>query len=201
MSEVVVVRIGELRLGVPAAEIVDVVHLAPSDIAPLPVARVAQASAFCKGVATVEGRTVSMLDMEKILSASRAAGGGGSAMNGRNRRRNESNPGEMPWHQDQSEETHPARLPRAALADARCCRSRCTGTSGPCASIVQELRSTMISWSIIEACGAYIAALSQCSVTTRSLHPAVKNETSLKNLHVKHVADVTRQDCRGLTRK
>lgn len=68
MSEVVVVRIGELRLGLPAAEIVDVVHLRESDIAAVPAATRA-GSAYCKGVATVGGRAVGILDLEKLLSA------------------------------------------------------------------------------------------------------------------------------------
>ena len=38
MNEVVVVRIGELRLGLPVTEVVDVVHLAPADLAAIPVA-------------------------------------------------------------------------------------------------------------------------------------------------------------------
>jgi len=68
MSEVAVLRIGELLLGLPVVEVVDVVHLAPSDMAPLQLVAGAK-SKFCKGVATVDGRTVSLLDMESILSA------------------------------------------------------------------------------------------------------------------------------------
>ena len=69
MSEVMVVRSGELLLGLPAAEIVDVVHLAPSDMTAIPVASDRAGKAYCKGVATVGGHTVGILDMEKILSA------------------------------------------------------------------------------------------------------------------------------------
>jgi purine-binding chemotaxis protein CheW len=69
MSEVVVVRAGELRLGLPAAEIVDVVHLAQSDIAAVPIASDRAGKAYCKGVATVGGHAVGILDLEKILAA------------------------------------------------------------------------------------------------------------------------------------
>ncbi len=69
MNEVVVVRAGELLLGLPAAEIVDVVHLSPSDIAAVPVASDRAGKAYCKGVATVGRRTIAILDLEKILAA------------------------------------------------------------------------------------------------------------------------------------
>jgi purine-binding chemotaxis protein CheW len=69
MGEVVVVRTGELLLGLPATEIVDVVHLAPSDIAAVPLASDHAGKAYCTGIATVGSRTVGILDMEKILSA------------------------------------------------------------------------------------------------------------------------------------
>lgn len=68
LSEVVLVRIGELRLGLPAAEIVDVVHLAPSDISAVPVGSDRTGKAYCKGVATVDGQAVGILDLEKILA-------------------------------------------------------------------------------------------------------------------------------------
>jgi len=69
MSEVVVVRAGELRLGLQAAEIVDVVHLAPSEIAAVPVASDRAGKQYCKGVATVGGHAIGILDLEKILAA------------------------------------------------------------------------------------------------------------------------------------
>ncbi|OIQ63589.1 CheW-like domain protein [mine drainage metagenome] len=68
LNEVVVVRIGELRLGLPAAEIVDVVHLASSKIAAVPVGSDRSGKAYCKGVATVGGQAVGILDLEKILA-------------------------------------------------------------------------------------------------------------------------------------
>jgi len=69
MGEVVVVRSGDLLLGLEATEIVDVVHLAPSDIAPVPVASDRAGKAYCKGVATVEGKAAGILDLERILRA------------------------------------------------------------------------------------------------------------------------------------
>jgi len=69
MSEVVVVHSGELRLGLPAAEIVDVVYLASADIAAVPVASDRAGKAYCKGVATVGGHAVSIIDLVKILAA------------------------------------------------------------------------------------------------------------------------------------
>lgn len=69
MNEVVVVRIGELRLGLPATEIADVVHLAPSDITAVPVGSDRAGKAYCKGVATVGGQAIGILDFEKMLAA------------------------------------------------------------------------------------------------------------------------------------
>jgi len=69
MNEVVVVRIGELRLGLPATEIADVVHLASSDITAVPVSSDRAGKAYCKGVATVGGQAIGILDFEKMLAA------------------------------------------------------------------------------------------------------------------------------------
>ena len=69
LSEVVVVRVGEQLLGVPAAEIIDVVHLAPSDIAAVPIASDGAGKEYCKGVASTGGRAIGILDLEKILAA------------------------------------------------------------------------------------------------------------------------------------
>jgi len=67
-NEVVVLRIGELRLGLPATEITDVVHLSPSDITAVPVGSDRAGKAYCKGVATVGGQAVGILDLEKMLA-------------------------------------------------------------------------------------------------------------------------------------
>jgi purine-binding chemotaxis protein CheW len=69
MSEVVVVRSGDLLLGLQATEIVDVIHLAAPDIAPVPVASDHAGKAYCKGVAAVAGPAIGLLDLEKILAA------------------------------------------------------------------------------------------------------------------------------------
>jgi purine-binding chemotaxis protein CheW len=69
MREVVVVRVGDLLLGLPASEIVDVVHLAPTEIAAVPIASDRAGKAYCKGVATVGGHAIGILDLEKILAA------------------------------------------------------------------------------------------------------------------------------------
>ena len=68
MGEVVVVRVGELLLGVQAAEIVDVVYLGQADIVSVPVASDGEGKAYCKGVATIGGRTISILDVETIFA-------------------------------------------------------------------------------------------------------------------------------------
>jgi purine-binding chemotaxis protein CheW len=69
MSEVVVVRSGDLLLGLQATEIVDVVQLAAPDIAPVPVASDRAGKAYCKGVAAVAGHAIGLLDLRKILTA------------------------------------------------------------------------------------------------------------------------------------
>lgn len=68
LREVVVLRSGALLLGLPAQEIVDVVQLAQSDIAPLPLASIRFGARCCNGVATVAGRAVALLDLQKVLS-------------------------------------------------------------------------------------------------------------------------------------
>lgn len=68
LSEVAVLRIGELRLGLQVTEIVDVVYLAAADIAAIPVASQRAGKAFCKGVATHDGQAVAILDLEKMLA-------------------------------------------------------------------------------------------------------------------------------------
>lgn len=69
MSEVAVVRIGELLMGLPATEIVDVVYLRRADIAAVPVASDGAGKLFCRGVANDGGRAIGILDLDKILAA------------------------------------------------------------------------------------------------------------------------------------
>ncbi len=68
MNQVIVLRLGELILGVPAAEIVDVIILGQADIAAVPVASDGADKAYCKGVATIGARAISILDVDKILA-------------------------------------------------------------------------------------------------------------------------------------
>lgn len=68
-GEVAVLRSGELSLGVPAAQIVDVIYLAPGDIGALPVGSGGASGNYCMGVAAIGNRTVSLLDVEKLLAA------------------------------------------------------------------------------------------------------------------------------------
>lgn len=68
MSEVAVLRLGELRLGLQVTQIVDVVYLTPADIAATPVASERAGQAYCKGVATHDGQAVAILDLEKMLA-------------------------------------------------------------------------------------------------------------------------------------
>jgi purine-binding chemotaxis protein CheW len=69
MREVVVARMGETQFGLPAAQIVDVLHLAPADIASIPVASNRAGKAYCNGITTVEGQSIGILDLDKILAA------------------------------------------------------------------------------------------------------------------------------------
>jgi len=69
LNEVMVVRVDELLFGLPATEIVDVVYLAPSDIAAVPVGSDPAAKAYCKGVASVAGQAIGMLDLERLLAS------------------------------------------------------------------------------------------------------------------------------------
>jgi chemotaxis signal transduction protein len=69
LREVVVLRPGALLLGLPAQEIVDVIHLAALDIAPLPLASSLSGSPCCKGVATIGRHAVALLDLQKMLAA------------------------------------------------------------------------------------------------------------------------------------
>jgi purine-binding chemotaxis protein CheW len=69
LSEVVVARMGELLMGLPAAQIVDVVYLDPADIAAVPVSSDGAGKQFCKGVANDGGRAIGILDLVRIMAA------------------------------------------------------------------------------------------------------------------------------------
>jgi purine-binding chemotaxis protein CheW len=68
LREVVVLRAGAWLLGLPTQEIVDVIHLAARDIAPLPLGCSRFGAPCCKGVASVDGRAVALLDLQKMLA-------------------------------------------------------------------------------------------------------------------------------------
>ena len=69
LTEVVVVRAGDLCFGLSVTEIVEVVRLAPTDVAAVPVASERAGRAHCSGVATVGGLAVGILDLERMLAA------------------------------------------------------------------------------------------------------------------------------------
>ena len=66
-AEVLVVESGELSVGVPVNEILEVIYLRPADIAPLPAAH-EEKHEYCKGVVRYGEGMVSILDMQKILA-------------------------------------------------------------------------------------------------------------------------------------
>ncbi len=68
MREVVVVRRGGLLFGLQATEIADVVQLAAPDLAPIPAASDHAHKAYCKAVATVDGRVAGILDLAQLLA-------------------------------------------------------------------------------------------------------------------------------------
>lgn len=69
LDEVVVARLGDQVLGVPAAEILDVIRLAPAQFAAVPVASRHAGKAYCQGVASLGNRAVDILDLEKLVAA------------------------------------------------------------------------------------------------------------------------------------
>ena len=66
-AQVVVTQADGLRVGVPVAEVFDVIYLHASDIAPAPAASTVD-DEYCKGVAHYGEKMVSILDMRKILT-------------------------------------------------------------------------------------------------------------------------------------
>jgi purine-binding chemotaxis protein CheW len=68
LNEVVVVRSGDMLFGLPAAAIVDVVQVASSEIAAIPVASQRAGKAYCRGIATIDGEAIGILNMEKLLA-------------------------------------------------------------------------------------------------------------------------------------
>lgn len=66
-AEVMVVESGDLHIGVPVDQVLEVIYLRPADIASLPAAH-EEKNEYCKGVARYGEGMVSILDMQKILA-------------------------------------------------------------------------------------------------------------------------------------
>jgi purine-binding chemotaxis protein CheW len=71
LSEVVVVRVGQISFGLLVAKVVALMPLAPGDIADVPLAADANLQRHCRGVTTRNGQTVSLLDLEQIIATRR----------------------------------------------------------------------------------------------------------------------------------
>lgn len=68
-GELAVLTVGGRRFGVLAEEIVDMVLVASEAVRPLPTASRGERDDCCIGVATVDGRTAGLLDMERVLAS------------------------------------------------------------------------------------------------------------------------------------
>lgn len=64
----VVVRIGDLLVGVGVDEVVDILRLRPEDVLPVPIAVHSGAPGFLQGTARYAEQTVSLLDLTAILT-------------------------------------------------------------------------------------------------------------------------------------
>jgi purine-binding chemotaxis protein CheW len=69
LTEVVVVQAGGLLFGLPASEIMAVTHLAAPAMGVMPAVAEQAVKAYCSGVASALGQTLSILDLEKIIAA------------------------------------------------------------------------------------------------------------------------------------
>jgi purine-binding chemotaxis protein CheW len=67
-AEVMVVESGDLHIGVPVDQVLEVIYLRPADIAPMPAASQEEKDEYCKGMARYGEGMVSILDMQKILA-------------------------------------------------------------------------------------------------------------------------------------
>lgn len=68
LGEVVVIRAGPILMGMAVTEIVDVVHLDPAAISPLPYAGNDADRLYCRGVARLGEQAFSIIDIEGILA-------------------------------------------------------------------------------------------------------------------------------------
>ncbi|MDQ3813190.1 MAG: chemotaxis protein CheW, partial [Armatimonadota bacterium] len=67
IGQVVVVEVGELRVGVLVDEVLDVLYLHPAEITPTPVAVQALSEEYLKGTAPYGAKMLSIIDLPKIL--------------------------------------------------------------------------------------------------------------------------------------
>ncbi|MFA7279947.1 MAG: chemotaxis protein CheW [Sterolibacterium sp.] len=67
-TQVMVVESGELSLGVPVDQVLEVIYLRPADFAALPAAAHTEKNEYCKGVVRYGERMVCVLDLRKILA-------------------------------------------------------------------------------------------------------------------------------------
>ena len=67
----IVVQIDDLRAGIIADEVLDVADLPPEAIAPPPAALRSMGETYVTGVATLDGRIFSMLDVARIFEGGR----------------------------------------------------------------------------------------------------------------------------------
>lgn len=67
-AEVMVIESGDLHIGVPVDQVLEVIYLLPADIAPLSAAAHEEKNEYCKGMVHYGEGVVSILDMQKILA-------------------------------------------------------------------------------------------------------------------------------------
>jgi purine-binding chemotaxis protein CheW len=66
--KVAVLAAGELKVGIPATEIVDVLHVAPSELKPRPPSASSAGEQYCTGIALLDGQAVTLLDIHRVLA-------------------------------------------------------------------------------------------------------------------------------------
>jgi len=67
-AEVMVIESGDLHIGVPVDQVLEVIYLRPADIAPMPAASQEGKNEYCKGMVRYGDSMVSILDIQKILA-------------------------------------------------------------------------------------------------------------------------------------
>jgi purine-binding chemotaxis protein CheW len=67
-SKVAVLAAGELKVGITVADIVDVLHVTASEVRPLPPSRNASGGQYGTGIALLDGRAVTLLDIQRVLA-------------------------------------------------------------------------------------------------------------------------------------